>query len=108
MAHKCRIHSAIAIKLLFERKNDESLVYVLAQKLHTPLPPRPELRTHVIDDENSALAHLPRHAPIEGGRVDDDGEVGTPLVGGANELLVEAKNFWKMADDFRNADDGEV
>ncbi len=39
------------------------------------LPPRPELRTDVIDDWNGTLAHLPRDSPIKSRRIDHDGEV---------------------------------
>src|SRR5208282_6346511 len=35
-------------------------------------------------------------------------ERGTPLVGRAEEFLIEAKNFRKMAYDFGDADDGQI
>ena len=108
MPHEGGVDSAIAIELFFEGKDDERLVDVLAQKLDAPLPPCPELWTDVVDDGNAALAHLARHPPVESGRIDDDGKVGAALVGGANQFFVKAENFWEMADDLSDTDDGEV
>src|SRR3984885_10181688 len=108
MPNEGRIHSAIPVKLLLKREDNEGLVHVLAQQLHAPLPPGPELWTHVINDRNAALTHLPRHAPVEGRRVDNDGDVRMPLVGGANQFLVERENFRKMAEDFGNSDHSEI
>ncbi len=108
MPDESRIHAAVAIKLLLERKDHQRLVDVLAQELHPPLPPRPELRADVIDHRNAALAHLTGHAPVERGRVDHDRNIGPPLVRGANQFLVETEDFRKMAEDLGDADNGKV
>ena len=66
------------------------------------------MRANVVDDWDAALAHLPGDAPVERGRVDDHSEGGPSLVGGADELFVEPKNFRETADDLSDADDGQV
>ena len=99
MPDERRIHSAIAIELLFEGKNHQRFVDILAQQFDASLPPCPELRTDVIDDRNSALAHLPRHAPVEAGSIDDHGKIGPALVRRANQFLIKSENLRQMADD---------
>ena len=72
------------------------------------MPPRPELRANVIDDGDAALAHLASYAPVESGGIDDDGKVRTAPVGLGDQFVKQAVDFWQMADDFRNADHGEI
>src|SRR5208282_5429490 len=108
MPDKRRVHSAIAIELFFKGKNDQRLVDILAQKFDPSLPPRPELRADVINDWNPAPAHLPRHAPVKGWSVDNDSERRALLIGRANQLLIESKNLRQVADDFGDADNGQV
>src|SRR5713226_5279412 len=108
MSDKRRIHAVHAVEILFEGKDHQRLVDVLAQQLHSSLPPRPELRTHVVHDRDAALAHLARDAPVEGGGVDDDREFWLFVVDGADEFSKESIDFWEMAEDFGDADDGEV
>ncbi len=108
MADEGRVDSAVAIELFFEGKNHQRLVDVVAQQAHASLAPRPELRRDVVDHGNAALLHLPRHAPVEGGRVDDDGEIGLALVGFFDQMLEQAVDFWQMAENFGDADDGKI
>src|SRR6185437_5142026 len=97
-----------AVKLLFEREDHECLVYVLTKKLDTSLAPGPELRAHIIDDRNATFLHLASHAPVECGRIDDDGQVGTMSVRLGNEAAKQSPNFRKMAKDLGDPDDSEV
>ena len=108
MADESRIHPPIAVELLFEWKDDQSFIYVLAQQLHAPLPPRPELRTDVVHNRNAAFAHLPRHPPVEGRGVNHDGNQAAARRLPPNQILIEAENFRKMADDFSDPDDREI
>ena len=108
MAHKRRVHSAIAIELFFEGKNYQRFVDVLAQQLDAPLPPRPELRADVVNHRNAALAHLPRHAPVEGRSVDDDGHRWALLIDRAKQFPIQPKNLRQTAKNLSDADDGKV
>src|ERR1035441_6329928 len=108
MADKRRVHSAIAIELFFERKNHQRFVDILAKQLHASLPPRPELRADVVNHWDAALAHLPRHAPIEGRSVDHDGQRRPFLIGRADQLSIEPKNLRQMAKNLSDADDRKV
>ena len=108
MPHERGIHSAIAIELLFERKNDQGLGDVLAQQSYTSLPPRPELRRDVVDDGNVPLLHLTRDAPVECGRIDHDGEVGLPKVSFVDQLVKESPDFGEMAENLGNSDHGKI
>ena len=108
MADEDRIHSAVAVKLFFKRKNDESLVDVIAQQADASLAPRPELWRNVVDNRDAALFHLAGDAPIEGWRIDDDSEIGHTPAGFCNQMLVKSVDFWQMAQDFGDADDGQI
>jgi hypothetical protein len=66
------------------------------------------LRANVEDDRDPALPHLPRRPPIESGRVDYDSDVGRPPVSLSNQLVKQAIDFGKMADDLGDANDGKV
>src|SRR5882724_5165941 len=107
MSDKRRIHAVNAVEILLEGKDHKCLVDVLAEQLHSSLPPRPELRTDVVHHRNAALAHLAGHTPIKCGRVDDDGERWFSFVGGADEFAEESVDFWEMAEDLGDADNGE-
>jgi len=52
--------------------------------------------------------NLASYAPVEGRRVDHDGEVGFPLVGLGDQMPVPAVDLWQVAEDFGDAHDGEV
>jgi hypothetical protein len=108
MADEGGIDSTLAVELFFKRKDDQRFVDVLAEEADSPLAPRPELRSHVVDHGNAALLHLPGHAPVEGRRVDHDGEAGFPLVGFGDQMPVPAIDLWQVAEDFGDANDGEV
>ena len=108
MSDEGRIHAAIAVKLFFERENYQSLVDISAQQADASLTPCPELRANVIDDGDATLAHLASYAPVEGRRINDYGERGMAPVGLGDQLVKQAVDFGQMADDFGNADDGEV
>src|SRR5258706_4935028 len=108
MANESCVHSTVAVELFFNRKNPQRFVDVLAQQSHSPLPPRPKLRRDIVDHRNASLLHLPSYAPVEGWRVDDDGEVRFALVGFFNQMLVEAVDLRQMAEDFRDADNRKI
>src|ERR1700689_5908936 len=105
MPDKSRIHASIAKELLFERNNHQRLVHILAKQTYAPLPPRPELRTHVIHHRNTAFVHLTRHSPVECWRINHDGEIGRVSVGGSDQLMKEPINLRPMTQNFRDADD---
>src|SRR5208282_6244866 len=108
MADEGRIHSTITIKLLFEWENHQSLIDIIAQQPHTPLPPRPKLRRNVIDNGNATLFHLPRNPPVECRRIDHDGQIRLASGCFGNEMFVEPVDLWQMAENFCDADDREI
>ncbi len=108
MADKGGVHSAVAIELFFEWKDHQRFVDVFADEANASLAPCPELRRDVVDDWDAALLHLTRHAPVEGWRVDDDGEIGLALVGFLDQMLEQAVDLGEMAEDFGDADDREI
>ncbi len=108
MANKSRVDSAVAVELFFERKDHQRLVDVVAEEPHSSLPPCPELRRDIVHRGNTSPLHLASHSPVEGWGVDDDCEVRFPLVCFADKAAVQAKNFREVAEDFGDADYGEV
>src|SRR5206468_5700382 len=108
MADILGIDAAVAIELLFKREDDESFVHVLAEKFDAALPPCPELRSYVIHDRNATLLHLAGNTPVEGGRVNDDGQVGFAAIGFVDQSMKEPPDFGKMTEDFGYANDCEV
>src|SRR6266576_2528094 len=108
MAYKGGIHDAVAIELFFKREDDQRFVDVVAQEADASLAPGPELWSDIINRRYAALFHLTGDAPVEGGRVDHDGEVGLAAIGFANQVVVEPENFWEVAEDFGDADDREI
>src|ERR1700751_797312 len=108
MSNERGIHAALAIELLFERKNDQRLGDVLAQQSDTSPAPCPKLRRDVVDDGNSSPLKLASDAPIEGWRVNHDREIGLAPLGFINQFVKESPNFGEMAQDFGDADDGEI
>ena len=108
MTDESRIDAAIPIKLFLKGKDHQRFVDVFAQQAHPSLAPRPELRANVIDDGNAALVHLARDAPVESGRVDDDGKIRFALVGLRNQLVKQAPDFWQMIQNFGNSDHCKV
>src|SRR5882672_1360572 len=108
MADEGCIHSAVAVEPFFEGKNHQHFVDVIAQEQDASLTPCPELWRNVVGHRNAALLHLPRYAPVERWRVDHDGEIGLAAVGFCDQTLVKAINLGQMAEDFSDADDGEI
>ena len=108
MANKRRGHATIAIEFFFEGKNHQRFVNVLAQQTHASLAPRPELRRDVIHHGDVALLHLARHAPVEGRRIDDDGQDWPLLISRANQSPIEPKNLRQTAKNLSDADDREI
>src|ERR1700721_954655 len=108
MTDEGRVHSTVAIELFFKRKNHQRFIDVVAQQTHASLAPGPELRRNVIHHWNAAPLHLPRHAPVEGRRVDDDGEIRLAPVSFFDQVLIKTVDLWQMAEDFGDADDREV
>ncbi len=108
MADEGRIHSAVAVELFFKGKDHQRFVDVVADEAHASLAPCPELRCDVVDHRNAALLHLPGYAPVEGRRVDHDGEIGLALIGFFDQTPKQAIDFWQVAEDFGDADDGEI
>src|ERR1700722_1436043 len=108
MADEGRVAAAGAGEIFFEGKDDQRFVDVVADEANTSLAPSPELRRDVIDRGDAALFHLAGDAPVEGGRIDDDGEIGLAAVGFADQMPEQPPDFRQMAEDFGDADDGEV
>src|SRR6266576_1781232 len=108
MAYEGGIHAAVAIELFFKRKDNQRFVDVVAKQADASLAPRPELWSDIINRRDAALFHLTGNAPVEGGRVDHDGEVGLAAVGFANQVVVEPENFREVAQDLSDADDREI
>src|SRR5437879_8177324 len=99
MANEGGIDAAVAIELFFKRKDNQRFVDVVAQEADASLAPSPELWSHVVDGADAALFHLTGDAPVEGGRVDHDGEGGLAAIGFANQVVVEPEDFRAVAQD---------
>src|SRR5579862_6849871 len=108
MAHERSVDATFAVKLFFEREDDQRLVDVVADQPDASLPPRPELGRDVIHGWNAALLHLPGHSPVERGGVDDNGEVRLAAVGLFNQVPIKSEDFRKMAENLGDTDDGEI
>ena len=108
MSNKCRIDSALPIKLFLEGKDDQGLVNIVAQQANASLAPGPELGCDVLDSGDTTSFHLAGDTPIEGGGVDDDGKVGPAAVSFADESFVETQDLRQMAEDFSDSDNGEI
>src|SRR5438270_4481217 len=108
MTDENRVYSAVTIKLLFKGKNDQGLGNIFAQQFDAPLPPRPELRANVVHDGNSATVHLARYAPVEGWGINHDRQIRLAPVGFPDQVVKQAVDFWQMAENFGDANDGEI
>src|SRR5579862_3954286 len=108
MADEGRINSTVAVELFFKRKNHQSFRDVFTQQADASLPPCPELGAYVVDDRNSAFAHLTSYAPVEGGRVDDDGEIGMAFVSFRDHTAEASVDIWQVADDFGDSDHCQI
>src|SRR5215469_2553265 len=108
MSDEFCIHAAFAVELFFKREDDKRLVNIFAQQLHPSLPPGPELRTHIIDHGNAALLHFPGNPPVEGRRINHDGEIGFAAVGFGDEPVKKSPDSWQMTKNFCNADDRKI
>src|SRR5258708_3079012 len=108
MADERRIHPAITVELFLKGKYHQRFVDIVAQQAHASLTPRPELRRDVVHHRNTALLHLPRYTPVEGGRVDDDGEIGLAPVGFFDQLAVAGEDLGQVAENLGDADDGKI
>ena len=108
MTDKGRVHAPFAVELFFERENNEGLVDVIAEEAYSSLSPRPELRGDVVDRWDAAAFHLAGYAPVESGRVDNDGEIRLAPVSFANQVLVESQNFGQVAENLGDTDDRQV
>src|SRR5207248_7843383 len=74
MSNEDGINTSIAIEPFFEGEDNERLLDVFPQQLYPALPPCPELWTHVVQDGDPTLMHLPGDPPIECGGIDHYGE----------------------------------
>src|ERR1700676_418059 len=108
MTDESRIHSAIAIEPFFEGKNHQSLVDIFPDKADSSLTPRPELRAYVINDRYISAVHLASYTPVEGWGIDNDGEIWAALVRFANQLMEQAIDLGKMAEDFGDANNRKI
>src|SRR5262249_1143816 len=106
MSHKHRVHTAISVEFFFEGKNHQSLGNIFFQQSHSSLPPGPKLWTYVIHHGDVALAHLSRHAPVESRRINYNGQLRGLRDALSDELTEQPPDFWKMAENFRDAYDG--
>ena len=108
MADEGRIDAAFAKEMLFEGKDHERFGDVFAEQADPSLAPRPELRGDVIDRGDAALFHLAGDPPVEGGSIDDDGEIGFALAGLGDQSAEESPDSGEVGEDFGDANDGEV
>src|SRR5205823_6441037 len=108
MSHKLGIHASVTIERFFKWKNHQRFIYIFPQQPHSPLPPCPELRADIIDDRHCALLHLASNAPVESWRINNDREIGTTPASFSNQLVKQTPDFWKMAENFRDADDRKL
>src|SRR5580693_4893 len=108
MADEDRIHSTVSVEPFFKGKDHQRFVDIVADEADSSLAPRPELRCNVVDHWNAALLHLPRYAPVEGGRVDHDGEIGLALISFFDQMLEQTVYLWQVAEDFGDADYGKI
>src|SRR5579863_6064088 len=97
MADEGSIHAAVAVKLFFKWKDDESFVDVIAQQADASLAPRPELWRNVVDNRDAELLHLAGDAPVESWRIDDDGKIRLTPIAFCNQMPVESVDFRQMA-----------
>src|SRR6516165_5146074 len=68
-------NAAVAIDRLLEGEDHQDAVGERADRLQTPLPPRPDLWPDVVDDRHAKPLDPGREAEIEIWRVDDDERV---------------------------------
>lgn len=78
-----------------------------ANKADAPRPPGPKLRTDVIDIANAERAELAREAEMKAREIGEDGEGGFAAASFRDEAAHGANERRKMAENFRNANDGD-
>ena len=57
---------------------------------------------------NTALLHLPCDPPVEGRRINDDGKIGLSSISFPDQVVEQAIDFGKVAEDFGDAHYGEI
>lgn len=107
MADEFRGDTGIAEESFLERKDAESLRETSADNADAPRSPSPKLRTDVIDVANAEGAELAREAKMKAGEIGEDGQRRLAAVGFRDEAAHGANERRKMAESFRDADDGD-
>src|ERR1700687_2119508 len=107
MAIKRRVHG-IAIEFFFKRKNAQCLREAPAHYAHAPRPPGPELRADVVDVFNATAFEFAGEAQVEAGKIGEDRKGGLAALGLADEATHGANERRQMAEDFGDANDGDL
>src|SRR5271169_6422946 len=92
MPNKLGLNPTLAIKLFFEREDDQHLPHVFPNQLDARLPPRPELWADVVNHRDSALVQFARQAEVEVGEIDEHGGIGTPALRLGDDFVEEPKD----------------
>src|SRR5579872_2980880 len=98
MPDEGRIDTAIPVKVLFKREDNQSFVDVFPNELHASLAPCPELRRHVVHRRNSALLHLSRNSPVECRRVNHNRQTGLTPVSFIDQMFVDIEDSGQMTE----------
>src|SRR5207237_756648 len=90
MSHILRIHAAVAIKLLLERKDHQHLLHVLPHQLDAALSPGPQLWANKIDDGNAPAVQCAGQSEVEIRKIYEDGDLRLAPIDLAEQRLESA------------------
>ena len=107
MADELRTHAVLIVEALFERQQAQHQIDGFMDAARPALPPRPDLRTHVLHRRNAGGAQVARQAQIEFRRIDADEHVRPGRQEQAPNACAQTQQPRQMAQDLEQAHDGE-
>ncbi len=104
MSDELRIHAPLPIVFLLKRENDEHLVHIIANYADPSAPPRPQLRTYVIDHADTRLFHFLGQTKVELREIQEHRHSRRVVQAGAKNFLKRRVIHAQMSQRFSWAD----
>src|ERR1700674_5091474 len=106
MSDEFHRYPRIEVEFLFESENTKSLRETPPDHPHAPRPPGPKLRANIINVADTPPAQLPGQPQMETGKIRQNREGRFSPLRFSDEVPHRANQRGQVAQNFRNADDG--
>ena len=107
MPHEHRANAVLTVEARLERQQAQHEVYRAPDGSYAPLPPCPDLRTHILDGRDTRRLETGGDAEIELGRVDADVGVRPLFEQAAHEFATQPDQPRQVAQDLGKTHDCE-